>query len=94
MQRIVYEFTGGRYHNMRMPLEAVKAIGNGEFTPDYSDARDSGVTGVPMEILDKQPVVDGYCGPMYDGTRKCPYHKDQYAVLRYESYDAYELLSL
>lgn len=63
--KTVYEFVGGRYNGMRMPKEAVEAIGNGRLTKDWSAEREIGAW-VPREELDNQPLVDGYLAPMWD----------------------------
>lgn len=89
---VVYEFVGGRYHNMRMPRKAAEAIGNGQFSKDWSAERANGLM-VPMEELDNQPLVDGYLGPMWDGTRMDPQTREQYTVLRYETDGCYDMLS-
>ena len=89
--KTVYEFVGGKYHNMRMPLEAVEAIGNGRYSKDWSIERAQGAIA-PREELDNQPLVDGYLAPMWDGIRvdnRC----EQYAVLRYETFEVYDMLS-
>ena len=90
--KTVYEFVGGRYHKMRMPKEAVVAIGNGCYSIDWSEERAMGWT-TPREELDNQPMVDGYAGPMWDGVRKDGFDEPTYAVLRYESYAVYDELS-
>lgn len=90
--KTVYEFVGGEYHNMRMPLEAVKALGNGRFSKDWSMERQSGGM-VPREELDNQPLVDGYLAPMWDGVRRDNRTGEQYAVLRYETCSVYDMLS-
>lgn len=90
--RTVYEFVGGRYHKMRMPKEAVVAIGNGSYTKDWTCERNMGEL-VPREELDAQPKVTGYAGPMWDGMRRDGLNGEVYAVLRYESGPVYDLLS-
>lgn len=90
--KTVYEFVGGRYHKMRMPKEAVVAIGNGGYTKNWSKERATGAL-VPREELDNQPLVEGYAGPMWDGLRKDGFNDETYAVLRYESFGVYEELS-
>lgn len=90
--KMVYEFVGGRYNGMRMPKEAVAAIGNGKFTKDWSIDRAKGRM-VPREELDSQPFVEGYTAPMWDGIRLDPVTMEQYAVLRYETFEVYDMLS-
>lgn len=90
--KMIYEFVGGRYNGMRMPREAVEAIGNGRFSKDWSKERDAGGL-VPMEELDNQPLIDGYLAPMWDGIRMDPVTMEQYAVLRYETQGVYDMLS-
>lgn len=91
--KYVYEFVGGRYDKMRMPKEAVVAIGNGRFSPDYSAARESGAL-VPREDLDNQPLVDGYVGPFWDGLRVELETFESYGVIRYETQVVYNMLSM
>lgn len=90
--KTVYEFVGGRYNGMKMPKEAVVAIGNGRFSKDWSEERKVSEY-VPREELDNQPLVDGYLSPMWDGIRFDPMCLETYAVLRYETQAVYDELS-
>ena len=53
-------------------------------SPDYSARRAKGHL-VPCRILDNAPRLPHFCGPMFDGLEH---------PLRYESQEAYDLLSM
>lgn len=74
-------FVGGRYNGLVVDEEQLKKLGNGKFTPDWTEYRNKGVC-VPMAELDNQPYVDGYLSPMWDGGK-----------LRYETQEIYDMLS-
>lgn len=101
-----YAFYGGRLNGMELFREDVEAICDGH-TPDNTDKRRMGCL-CPRAELDKQPTVDGYMGPMYDGVRcvmqdgSVQYDfnvidqskvKYRYAVLRYETQEIYDQMS-
>lgn len=103
--KYIYEFHGGRLSGKRLNRHAVEEISAGH-TPDNSLKRSQGVLCGRVE-LDKQPKVDGYLGPMYDGIRhvlkngKEKYDFERFdraqvvrsfAVLRYETQEVYNAM--
>ena len=75
-------FVGGQLNGTIMDVEEVKRkYCNGNLSPDYSKDRAQGYC-VPRKELDRQPKVDGYCGPMWDCDK-----------LRYETWEVYDMLS-
>lgn len=48
---------------------------------------------VRREELDLKPVFKGYCGPMWDGTRRDALTGKSVGVLRYETWEVYDTLS-
>lgn len=104
--RLFYEFIGGalpqRYY-VRSEVEEM-AIGH---TPDRSRERLAGQL-VHRKELDNQPKVAGFVGPMWDGeryllTNGMLVHKfekvdlelvaEVVGIIRYETQEAYDLLS-
>ena len=83
--RFTCEFIGGPLAGM-MPLERAEALTE-ERSADMSEIRKRGGL-CRREELDNKPVFKGYCGPMWDGMRG-----PGRAVLRYETWEVYELLS-
>ena len=107
VQFTAYAFYGGKLDGEQFPREMVEAMCDG-YTPDHSLKRQMGCL-VPRKELDNQPTVDGYCGPMWDGIRhiledgtiKHDFEvidktKIRYsmAVLRYETHEYYEAMSV
>ena len=62
-------------------VEDLWKFANGK-SEDLSELRDRGCC-VHRAELDNQPMLEGYCGPMWDGD-----------ALRYETWDIYEALSI
>ena len=104
---MIYEFVGGKYDGQDMTREQVEAIGNGSYTPNYTEARLAGRL-VPRKELDEQPKVDGYIGPMYNGfgylingefkrSWSCTLGelegKEPIDIIRYESPKVYDMFS-
>lgn len=58
-----------------------------ELRKDFNIIGWSPEDGSRREELWEQPILEGFVGPMYDGT------KDGKAVIRYETPEVYELLS-
>lgn len=75
-------FVGGRFNGLVIDVEDIEEISNGQRSMDWSEARKNGGV-VPREELDNRPMVDGYLSPMWDG-----------GMLRYETYEAYNILSM
>ena len=73
-------FVGGKYNGQEMPVEKVWDFAVG-VTENLSKVRAKGGL-VHRSELDDQPIVNGYCGPMWDGGK-----------LRYETWDVYDMLS-
>lgn len=103
----VYSFWGGEFDGQQFNKEFVEGIAEGH-TPDNSYKRAMGVL-CPRKELDKQPRINGYYGPMYDGIRHVM--KDgsvkydfqvvdktqinySYHVLRYETEEVYKEMSM
>ena len=76
--KLVYEFHGGQYGGKRMTRSEVMEIYDGSFSKDWSAERRAGAI-VPRAELDNQPEVDGYLGPMFDGTRYVVDNKEYYS---------------
>lgn len=65
--KFIYQFVGGRYNGQEMTIQEAFSIAD-SFTPSRALERSMGLL-VQREELDEQPVIEGYCGPMWDGTR-------------------------
>lgn len=85
--KIRCEFVGGSMNGMAFPLELAELFSDGK-SPNYSKDRARGAC-VPCADLDDRPTFREYLGPMWDGIRK-----DGTLVLRYETQDVYDLLSV
>lgn len=83
--KFICDFIGGPLAGT-MPLEQAEAM-TGRRSADLSEIRKRGGL-VHREELDNKPEFDGYCGPMWDGTRG-----SNIAVLRYETWEVYDMLS-
>ena len=83
------EFIGGERSGLRIPVEEAERLTE-KRSEDLSAIRARGGL-VHREELDNRPVFDGYCGPMWDGERR--WGGEACAVLRYESWDVYEIMS-
>lgn len=88
--KFAYEFVGGPLNNVTFTNhnDAI-AFSNGN-SGDLSAIRNAGGHVRRVE-LDNQPTYDGYLGPMWDGTRTID--GTQYAILRYETQEVYDMLS-
>ena len=84
--KFICEFIGGPLAGT-MPLEQAEAMTDRR-SEDLSEARKLCGPWVHREELDNKPEFDGYCGPMWDGTRG-----SDIAVLRYETWEVYDMLS-
>ena len=84
--KLICEFVGGRYARKRFELEDAEKMTSMR-SEDLSDIRAMGGL-VHREELDNKPVFEGYCGPMWDGTR----FGDTVGVLRYETWDVYNAM--
>ena len=62
-----------------------------DFTQDLTEWRNHGAV-VRRPELDNQPMFKGYIGPMWDGTTKI--NGVEYVVLRYETQEVYNQLSM
>lgn len=83
----ICEFVGGRFNGKRIPLEVAEQMTDRR-SEDLSEVRAFGGLVYRAE-LDNKPEFEGYCGPMWDGTR----NGGSVAVLRYESWDVYNMIS-
>lgn len=63
----IYQFIGGSLGGQTLTREQVDTIACG-LSPNWTLERAAGRL-VPRAELDEQPKVEGYCGPMWDGTR-------------------------
>lgn len=104
--RVFYEFVGGQLNKAVMVRSEVEELAEG-YTPDRSMERLAGRL-VPRKELDNQPKIPGYVGPMWDGERyllkggMMVYTFDNVdlekveeivGIIRYESQEAYDMLS-
>ena len=94
--KYVCEFVGaeGRFNQgkgvVRVDRDyAIKNMNPKGYTEDLTEYRNRGAL-VHRQELDNQLKFDGYAGPMWDGTRV----DDSIAVLRYETWETYEMLSM
>ena len=83
--KFVCEFIGGPMAG-KMPLEDAEKLTDKRST-DWSKDRARGGL-VPRAELDNRPKFKDYAGPMWDGERP-----GGIAILRYESWPVYEMLS-
>lgn len=103
---IAYSFWGGEFDGQQFHREFVEGIAEGH-TPDNSVKRAMGCL-CPRKELDRQPIVAGYYGPMWDGIRyvmndgSIKYDFEvvdkskvaySYGVCRYETAEVYEAMS-
>lgn len=104
--RTFYQFHGGKLNGHTFVRSEVEEMACG-YTPDMTYKRSAGGLCQRME-LDKQPKVDGYLGPMWDGYRYILYNgmmvyefekvdrdmiAEKVAILRYETQAVYNELS-
>ena len=104
--RLFYEFIGGALPNRFYVRSEVEEMAIGH-TPDRSRERLAGRI-VPRKELDNQPKVAGFVGPMWDGERylltdgRLVYTFEKVnlesvaeivGIIRYETQEAYDLLS-
>lgn len=104
----VYQLVGGVYGGKTFNYHELEVRGLIKgYSENLSYERENGRV-VHREELDDQPKVDGYLGPMYDGVRYIVDGKMKYAfdctdeekascktlhVIRYETQEAYNMLS-
>lgn len=84
--RFMCEFIGGPLAGT-VPLEVAETMTDMR-SADLSVDRARGAL-VHRAELDNRPVFDGYCGPMWDGTRS----GGNVGVLRYETWAVYDMMS-
>ena len=72
---------GGKLNGKYNRKYVIEHFHSGRYTQDCSTVREKGFICQRKE-LDRQPVINGYLGPMWDGGQ-----------LRYESFDVYRALS-
>lgn len=72
-----------KYYGKVFTVEQIKQLPefSGELTEDKSELRQRGIC-VHRAELDNQPVLNGLCGPMWDGDK-----------LRYETWEVYRSMS-
>lgn len=87
--KLYCEFVGGERNGVRLPVEEAEKL-TAKRSEDLSEIRARGGL-VHRQELDNRPVFDGYCGPMWDGTRRLG--GEECGVLRYETWEVYDLLS-
>ena len=89
MKNYICKFVGGPKEGIMTYVDALVCCdGKSE---DYTEWRNHGAI-VPREELDNQPTFNGYIGPMWDGTVKIK--GVEHGVLRYETQEVYDLLSM
>ena len=84
--KYICEFIGGPMAG-RMSLEEAEKLTD-KRSEDLTKLREMGAL-VHRAELDNRPEFDGYCGPMWDGERP-----GGVAVLRYETWDVYRMMSI
>lgn len=84
--KYICEFIGGPMAG-RMSLEEAEKLTD-KRSEDLTKLREMGCL-VHRAELDNKPEFKGYCGPMWDGERP-----GGVAVLRYETWDVYRMLSI
>ena len=104
---LAYTFIGGELDGQQFDRQIVEAFAQG-YTPNNTLKRAAGLL-CPRQELDEQPKINGYYGPMWDGIRcvmkdgstKYDFQvKDKtqvlrtYGVLRYETKEVYEMMSI
>jgi len=104
---LAYTFVGGELDGQQFDRQIVEAFAEG-YTPNNTLKRAAGLL-CPRKELDEQPKICGYYGPMWDGIRcvmndgsiKYDFQvKDMsqvlriYGVLRYETEEVYDMMSL
>lgn len=104
---LAYTFIGGELDGQQFDRQIVEAFAEG-YTPNNTLKRAAGLL-CPRKELDEQPKICGYYGPMWDGIRyvmkngsvKYDFQvKDMsqvlriYGVLRYETEEVYDMMSL
>ena len=104
---LAYSFVGGQLDGQQFDRQTVEAFAEG-YTPNNTLKRAAGLL-CPRKELDEQPKICGYYGPMWDGIRcvmkdgsiKYDFQvKDTsqvlriYGVLRYETEEVYDMMSL
>lgn len=87
--KLYCEFVGGPRNGQRIPVEEAAKL-TARRSEDLSALRARGAL-VHRAELDNQPEFDGYCGPMWDGERR--WNGERCAVLRYETWEVYDMLS-
>ena len=85
--KYVCQFVGGSM-NGKISLEKAEKLTTRR-SEDLSALRNMGCL-VRRAELDNKPVFNGYLGPMWDGTRE----NGAVAVLRYETQEVYDTLSM
>lgn len=89
MKRYIYQFVGGPKAGLYQTLrEALKYFTISGYSKNLSKERAMGGI-VHREELDDQPEFHDYLGPMWGGTTE-----DGKAILRYETQEVYDLLSV
>lgn len=106
--KYIYEFVGGEYNGKMWQYAALEArnLIKG-YNTDLSEQRAKGVLCHRAE-LDNQPLIDGYLTPMWGGTIyningvpkydfECSEaekaNREPIMVIRYETQEAYDMLS-
>lgn len=89
--KFAYQFVGGPLNNVTFtnPNDAW-AFSEGK-TEDLTAMRNAGMLVHRVE-LDNQPKFHGYLGPMWNGTHEIK--GAEYAILRYETQEVYNALSI
>lgn len=105
--KTLYEFVGGKYNGLMYTEQGILNLKWTGLSRDWTDERNAGLC-VPRAELDKQPLVDGYLSPMYDGIRykvdgelqsdwqltdEEKQGREPITVIRYETQEVYDILS-
>lgn len=89
--KYLYQLVGGEYNGKLLhyaALEARNLIAG--YSEDLSAIRAAGALCKRAE-LDNQPLIKGYLGPMYNGTKELD--GVTYTVIRYETAEVYKMMS-
>lgn len=88
--KFVCQFVGGHLAG-EMPLEKAELL-TVRRSEDLSRERAQGAL-VHRAELDNRPKFSGYAGPMWNGTRRDGITGEDIGILRYETWEVYDMLS-
>ena len=88
--KFICQFVGGPLAG-EMPLEKAETMTD-KRSADLSEIRRRGGL-VHREELDNKPEFKGYAGPMWNGERRDGITGERIGILRYETWEVYDMLS-